>query len=40
MKQYQKDYVSIIYDEKRTPKTDIRKAETPIEAIAAYCKFF
>ena len=25
---------------KRTPKTDIRKAETPIEAIAAYCKFF
>jgi hypothetical protein len=25
---------------KRTPKTDIRKAETPIEAIKAYCKFF
>ena len=25
---------------KRIPKTDIRKAETPIEAIKAYCKFF
>ena len=25
---------------KRIPKTDIRKSETPIEAIKAYCKFF